>query len=44
MARTKSQIGKIISDNLSSSLWQTIKLSLLGKELISYATELVYAN
>ena len=40
--RTKDEINRSLSDSLNSSSWNEIKNSLLGKELISFGTAVIF--
>lgn len=43
MSKTKEEIKKEFSDALSSNTWKSLKTGLIGKELIAYASEFLYA-
>lgn len=40
---TKQEIRKVLYSKLSSAVWQKAKNALVGQELISWATEVIYA-
>lgn len=44
MGRSKDEIQQELENSLSSNLWQTLKGSLMGRELVAWSTELVYAT
>lgn len=39
---TRSEIYKRLSDSLSDSVWQQLKKSVLGKELLAFGTEVIF--
>ena len=42
--KAKSTINKELSDSLNSAGWKRLKSGLIGKELISFGTEVISAT